>query len=51
MISLGAIINYPSRNALGVLAPKLKDGMGIVGAAALIVPIGGERHVDRFAAA
>ncbi len=81
LISLGAIINYLSRNALGVLAPRLKDQMGIstqqysdivgaladtlgygplfgllgvfdlVGATALIVLIGGEREVDRFAAA
>ena len=29
LISLGTIINYLSRNALGVLAPTLKDQMGI----------------------
>jgi len=29
LISLGAIINYLSRNALGVLAPPLKDEMVI----------------------
>jgi ACS family hexuronate transporter-like MFS transporter len=29
LISLGTIINYLSRNALGVLAPTLKDQMGV----------------------
>ena len=29
LISLGSIINYLSRNALGVLAPTLKDQMGV----------------------
>ena len=29
LISLGTILNYLSRNALGVLAPTLKDEMGV----------------------